>query len=148
MGRRAVATVALTIGGCAAASASAAAAAASAAAAATATATMDGDPPADTSLITTHAVENATRSALPTQVAARSRSTQHQRIALLFRDDDVARGEPGPGLRVCWSIKGSALARQGQQGDGDIAGVAQYFALKLYGEEKAGEVEGAPKIRL
>ncbi len=123
MGRAAAATVALTIGGCAASAAAAAAAAAAAGMA----------PSADV----------LTQEASPAP-AVRSRSTQHKRIAVLFRDDDVARGEPGPGLRVCWSIRTSALARRGQQGDGDIAGVARFFALELYGEAEAGEERSHP----
>ena len=137
MGRRAIATVALTIGGVGVACAASAAAAAATAAAAPPPAAPS-QPPQQTPTRPTAELEP------PAPPVARTRGTQHERVAVLFRDDDVARGEPGPGLRVRWSIKSRALARRGQQGDGDIAGLARFFALELYGESGAGEEQSRP----
>lgn len=129
MGRRAVAALALTIGGCAAAAAVAAAAKATAQCADAPSRAANGV---------------ARRSGSPAPPAVDSRVTRNKRVAVLFRDDDVARGEAGPGLRVRWSAKSSTLARRGQQGDGDIAGVARFFALQLYGEAEAGDDKSLP----
>ena len=128
MGRRAVA-LALTIGGCAAAAVAAAAAK---------TAAQRADVPS-------RATNGVTRqSGSPVSPVVESRITRNKRVAVLFRDDDVARGEPGAGLRVRWSAKSSALARRGQQGDGDIASVARFFALQLYGDTEAGDDRSRP----